>query len=322
IVSFLLSTSQEPMNKSGVHTVTEFILLGFPGDWEIQILLFSLFLIVYILTMMGNGAIICAVKWDQRLHTPMYILLGNFAFLEIWYITSTVPSMLENFLSETKAISFAGCFLQFYFFSSLGTTEAYFLCIMAYDRYLAICHPLHYPTKMTLQHCYTLMSVCWVLGFLSYFLSTVQLSQLTFCGPNIIDHFICDIDPLMALSCAPDPTTEILFYIISSLIIFLTIIYLFGSYILLLRAMLRVPSAAGRRKAFSTCGSHLAVVCLFFGSLMIMYVSPTSDNSGEVQKIITLFYTVVTPFLNPLIYSLRNKEMKAALRKVIGISSE
>ncbi|XP_056665940.1 olfactory receptor 11H4-like [Monodelphis domestica] len=310
------------MNKSGAHTVIEFVLLGFPGDWEIQILLFSLFLIVYILTLIGNGAIICAVKWDQRLHTPMYILLGNFAFLEIWYITSTVPRMLENFLSETKAISFAGCFLQFYFFTSLAATEIYFLCIMAYDRYLAICHPLHYPIKMTLQRCYSLISVCWVLGFLSYSLTTVQLSQLTFCGPNIIDHFVCDIDPLMALSCAPAPTTENLFYIISSLILFLSIIYLLGSYILLLRAVLQVPSAAGRRKAFSTCGSHLAVVCLFFGSLMIMYVSPTSENSGEVQKIITLFYSIVTPFLNPLIYSLRNKEMKAALRKFIGISSE
>ncbi|XP_027698948.1 olfactory receptor 11H4-like [Vombatus ursinus] len=305
------------MNKSGAHTVTEFVLLGFPGHWEIQILLFSLFLIIYILTLMGNGAIVCAVRWDQRLHTPMYVLLGNFAFLEIWYITSTVPSMLENFLSENKTISFAGCFLQFYFFSSFGTTEAYFLCIMAYDRYLAICRPLHYPTKMTLQRCYTLMSVCWVLGFLSYSLSTVQLSQLTFCGPNIIDHFVCDLDPLMALSCAPAPPTEILFYILSSFIIILTTLYILSSYILLLRAVLKVPSAAGRRKAFSTCGSHLAIVCLFFGSLMIMYVSPTSENSGEVQKVITLFYSVVTPFLNPLIYSLRNKEMKAALRKVI-----
>uniref|UniRef100_F7B0G5 Olfactory receptor n=1 Tax=Monodelphis domestica TaxID=13616 RepID=F7B0G5_MONDO len=303
------------MNKSRTHIVTEFILLGFPGHWEIQILLFVLFFIVYILTMVGNGAIICAVRWDQRLHTPMYILLGNFAFLEFWYINSTLPSMLENFLSETKTISFAGCFLQLYFFSSLGTTEIYFLCIMAYDRYLAICHPLHYPTIMTLKYCNTLMSVCWVLGFLTYSLSTIQLSQLPFCGPNIIDHIICDMDPLISLSCVPAPTTEILFYIISSLIIFLPILYILGSYFLLLRTVLQIPSAAGRRKAFSTCGSHLAVVCLFFGSLMIMYVSPTSENSGDVQKIISLFYLVVTPFLNPLIYSLRNKEMKAALRK-------
>nr|XP_003421675.3 olfactory receptor 11H4-like [Loxodonta africana] len=287
------------MNNSEKSTVTEFVLLGFPGGQEMQIFLFSLFFGVYIFTVMGNGTIVCAVRWDQRLHTPMYILLGNFAFLEIWYITSTVPSMLANILSETKTISFVGCFLQFYFFTSLGTTETYLLCVMAYDRYLAICHPLHYPTITTLQLCYLLMFLCWVFGFLSYSVSTVQLSQLSFCGPNIIDHFLCDIDPLMSLSCAPAPITEIVFYILNSLIIFLTLLYSLGSYTLLLIAVLKVPSAAGQRKAFSTCGSHLTVVCLFFGP--------------------SLFYSVVTPFLNPLIYSLRNKEMKAALKKVLRI---
>ncbi|ELV13297.1 Olfactory receptor 11H6 [Tupaia chinensis] len=284
-----------------------------------QSFLFSLFFGAYIFTIMGNGTIVCAVTLDKRLHTPMYILLGNFAFLEIWYISSTVPSMLVNFLSERKTVSFVGCLLQFYFFTSLGTTEAYFLCIMAYDRYLAICRPLHYPTIMTQQLCYILMSLCWVFGFLSYSVSTVQLCQLPFCGPNIIDHFVCDMDPLMALSCAPAPITEIIFYILSSVIIILTLLYIFGSYTLLLIAVLKVPSAAGRRKAFSTCGSHLTVVCLFFGALLVMYVSPTADNPATIQKITTLFYSVVTPFLNPLIYSLRNKEMKAALKKVLRL---
>ncbi|XP_049753442.1 olfactory receptor 11H4-like [Elephas maximus indicus] len=307
------------MNNSVKSTVTNFVLLGFPGGQEMQIFLFSLFFGVYISTMKGNGSIVCAVRWDQRPHTPMYILLGNFAFLEIWYITSTVPSMLANILSETKTISFVGCFLQFYFFTSLATTETYLLCVMAYDRYLAICRPLHYPTIMTLRLCYLLMFLCWLFGFLSYSVSTVQLSQLSFCGPNIIDHFVCDIDPLMSLSCAPAPITEIVFYILSSLIIILTLLYILGSYILLLIAILRVPSAAGKRKAFSTCGSHLTVVCLFFGALLAMYVRPTSENPAELQKIITLFYSVVTPFLNPLIYSLRNKEMKAALKKVLRI---
>ncbi|XP_012504543.1 PREDICTED: olfactory receptor 11H4-like [Propithecus coquereli] len=281
--------------------------------------LFSLFFGVYVFSMVGNGTIVCAVRLDKRLHTPMYILLGNFAFLEIWYITSTVPSMLVNFLSETKTISFIGCFLQFYFFTSLGTTEAYFLCIMAYDRYLAICRPLHYPTIMTPQLCYILMSLCWVFGFLSYSVSTVQLSQLPFCGPNIINHFLCDMDQLLALSCAPAPISEIIFYILSSLIIILTLLYIFGSYILLLIAVLKVPSAAGRQKAFSTCGSHLTMVCLFFGALLAIYVSPTADNPAAFQKIMTLFYSVVTPFSNPLIYSLRNKEMKAALKNILRI---
>nr|XP_003421678.2 olfactory receptor 11H4-like [Loxodonta africana] len=307
------------MNNSETSTVTEFVLLRFPGSQEMQIFLFSLFFGVYLFTMMGNGSIVCAVRWDQRLHTPMYILLGNFAFLEIWYISSTVPSMLANIFSETKTISFAGCFLQFYFFTSLGTTETYLLCVMAYDRYLAVCRPLHYPTIMTLQLCYLLMFLCWLFGFLSYSVPTVQLSHLSFCGPNIIDHFMCDMDPLMSLSCAPAPITEIVFYILSSLIIILTLLYILGSYTLLLIAVLKVPSAAGQRKAFSTCGSHLTVVCLFFVGLLAMYVSPTSENPAELQKIITLFYSVVTPFLNPLIYSLRNKEMKAALKKVLRI---
>nr|XP_015106526.2 olfactory receptor 11H7-like [Vicugna pacos] len=307
------------MNNSAASTVTEFVLLGFPGCQELQRFLFSLFFGVYVFTMMGNGTIVCAVRWDQRLHTPMYILLGNFAFLETCYITSTVPSMLIDFLSETKTISFVGCFLQLYFFTSLGTTEAYFLCIMAYDRYLAICRPLHYPTIMTQRLCSILMSLCWVFGFLSYSVSTVQLSQLPFCGPNTIDHFLCDMDPLMALSCAPAPVTETVFYVLSSLIIILTLLYILGSYTVLLITVLKVPSAAGRQKAFSTCGSHLTVVCLFFGALLAMYVSPTADNPAEIQKIMTLFYSVVTPFLNPLIYSLRNKEMKAALKKVLRI---
>ncbi|XP_058396488.1 olfactory receptor 11H4-like [Diceros bicornis minor] len=307
------------MNNSATSTVTEFVLLGFPGCQELQSFLFALFFGIYIFTMMGNGIIVYAVRLDQRLHTPMYILLGNFAFLEIWYITSTVPSMLANFLSETKSVSFVGCFLQFYFFTSLATTEVYFLCIMAYDRYLAICHPLHYPTVMTQRFCYILMSLCWVFGFLSYSVSTVQLSQLPFCGPNTIDHFVCDVDPLMALSCAPAPVTEIVFYVLNFLIIILTLLYILSSYSLLLTAVFKVPSAAGRQKVFSTCGSHLTVVCLFFGALLAMYGSPTADNPAEMQKIMTLFYSVVTPFLNPLIYSLRNKEMKAALKKVLRI---
>ncbi|KAM6181676.1 LOW QUALITY PROTEIN: olfactory receptor 11H4-like [Erethizon dorsatum] len=306
------------MNNSKTSTVTEFVLLGFPGCQEMQSFLFSVFFGVYVFATIGNGTIVCAVSLDKCLHMPMYILLGNFAFLEIWYITSTVPSMLGNLLSKTKTISFVGCLTQFYFFTSLGTTETYFLCIMAYDRYLAICRPLRYSTVMTTRLCYILISLSWLFGFLSYSVSAVQLSQLPFCGPNIIDHFVCDMDQLMALSCAP-AFTEITFYSLSTLIIILTFVYILGSYTLLLRAVLKVPSAVGRRKAFSTCGSHLTVVCLFFGALLTMYVSPTAENPTAMQKIMTLFYSVVTPFLNPLIYSLRNKEMKAALRKVLRI---
>ncbi|XP_066131317.1 olfactory receptor 11H4 [Saccopteryx bilineata] len=306
------------MNRSATHIVTEFVLLGFPGSWEIQIFLFSLFLVIYVLTLLGNGAIICAVRWDPQLHTPMYFLLGNFAFLEIWYASSTVPNMLANILSKTKIISFSGCFLQFYFFFSLGTTECLFLAIMAYDRYLAICHPLHYPTIMTGRFYGMLVSLCWLLGFLGYSIPIFLMSQLPFCASNIIDHFLCDMDPLMALSCAPAPIIKFLFYTQNSLVLFLTSMYIFRSYTLLLRAVFQVPSAAGRRKAFSTCSSHLVVVSLFYGTVIVMYVSPKYGIPTLMQKILTLVYSVMTPLFNPLVYSLRNKDMKLALRNVLS----
>ncbi|XP_017515009.1 olfactory receptor 11G2-like [Manis javanica] len=297
--------------------VSEFILLGFPCSWETQALLFSLFSVIYVLTLTGNLSIICAVSWDDHLHTPMYILLANFSFLEICYVTSTVPNMLANFLSGTKTISFSGCFLQFYFFFSMGTTETFFLSTMAFDRYFAICRPLHYPTVMTVQCCIRMGACCWVCGFSCFLLPVYLISQLPFCGPNTIDHFLCDPGPLLELSCVPAPATEITCAIINSVLIFSTFLFISSSYALVIRAVLRVPSAEGRRKAFSTCGSHLAVVSLFYGSIMVMYVSPTAGNPAGIQRTVTLFYSMMTPLFNPLIYSLRNKEMKEALRKLL-----
>ncbi|XP_054987047.1 olfactory receptor 11G2-like [Sorex araneus] len=304
-------------NNSNI--ITDFILLGFPCSKEGQILLFLLFLTIYFLTLMGNGAIICAVRWDQRLHTPMYILLANFSFLEIWYVTSTVPNMLANFLSDTKVISFSGCFLQFYFFFSLGSTECFFLAIMAFDRYLAICRPLHYPTIMTRRLCTNLVIGCWVFGFLWFLVPIILISQVSFCGSRIIDHFLCDPGPLLALTCKKAPIIELVFSTLSPLPLIIPFLFIMGSYALVLRAVFKVPSAAGRKKAFSTCGSHLAVVSLFYGSVLVMYGSPTSEHDAGTQKIVTLFYSVVTPLLNPVIYSLRNKDMKKALQKFLGI---
>ncbi|XP_008059878.1 olfactory receptor 11H6-like [Carlito syrichta] len=302
------------MNVSGVNTVTEFILLSFSCPREVQVLLFMLFFVCYILTLMGNGAIVCAVKLDHRLHTPMYILLANFSFLEICYINTTVPNMLVNFLSETKTISFTACFLQFYFFS-MGTTETFLLPLMACDRYMAICRPLHYPTIMSSHLCVNLVALYWVTAFLCYPIPIYFIIQLPFCGRNTIDHFVCDPGPLLALSCIPAPGIELSCSIVSSLMIFITF-FIFASYTLVLRAVLRIPSATGRCKAFSTCGSHLVVVSLFYGTLMLIYVRPTSGNLTGIQKTVTLFYSSVTPLVNPLIYSLRNKDMKAALRKI------
>ncbi|XP_010995611.1 olfactory receptor 11H6 [Camelus dromedarius] len=299
--------------------VSEFILLGFPCTWETQILLFAFFSVIYVLTLIGNLSIICAVWWDHHLHTPMYTLLANFSFLEMWYVTSTVPSMLASFLSETKTISFMGCFLQFYFFFSMGTTETFFLSAMAFDRYLAICRPLHYPTVMTVQRCIRMGACCWLCGFSCFLLPVYLISQLPFCGLNTIDHFLCDPGPLMKLSCVPAPATEITCAVFNSVLIFSTFVFITSSYTLVIRVVLRVPSAEGWRKAFSTCGSHLAVVSLFYGSIMVMYVSPTAGNPAGIQKIVTLFYSVMTPLFSPLIYSLRNKEMKEVLRRLFRI---
>ncbi|EHB15539.1 Olfactory receptor 11H6 [Heterocephalus glaber] len=304
------------MNMSEANRVTEFILLTFPCSREVQILLFLLFCVSYILTLMGNGAILCAVKVDHRLHTPMYLLLANFSFLEICYINTTVPNMLTNFLSESKTISFTACFLQFYFFFSLGTAETFLLPLMAFDRYLAICWPLQYPTIMNSRLCINLVVLCWVTAFLCYPVPIYFITQLPFCGPNIIDHFVCDPGPLLALSCIPAPGIELSCSLLSSFIIFITFFFILASYMLVLRAVFRVPSGAGRRKAFSTCGSHLVVVSLFYGTIMVMYINPNSGNPAGTQKIVTLIYSSVTPLVNPLIYSLRNKDMKAALRKI------
>ncbi|XP_069348614.1 olfactory receptor 11G2-like [Eulemur rufifrons] len=248
----------------------------------------------------------------------MYILLGNFSLLEICYVTTTVPQMLANFLSTSKSISFVSCFAQFYFFFSFGCDEAFYLCIMAFDRCLAICRPLHYPRIMTRQLCTGLVIFGWSCGFIIFLTPVVLISQLPYCGPNIINHFVCDPAPLVMLSCSEDTTTQLVYSTFNAIFMIGTFLFILCSYALVILAVLRMPSEAGKQKAFSTCASQLTVVFLFFGSIMVMYVSPRAGHLVEVQKIVTLFYTVITPLCNPLIYSLRNKEMKAALRKVLG----
>ncbi|XP_006918344.1 olfactory receptor 11H6 [Pteropus alecto] len=292
------------------HFVTEFVLLGFPGPREMQNFFFSLILVVYLLTLLGNGAIVCAVKWDRQLHTPMYLFLGNFAFLEMWYVSTTIPNMLANILSDTKTISFTGCFLQFYFFFSLGTAECFFLSVMAYDRYLAICRPLHYPSIMTGKFCLILVCVCWVSGFLCHPVSIVLISQLSFCGPNIIDHFVCDPGPLFPLVCIPVPSTELICYTVTSINIFGPFLFILGSYILVLRAVFRVPSGAGRTNTL-----FIQIFIIPHLSLRLFEIFKQCD----IVFFVTLVYSVVTPLLNPLIYSLRNKDMKDALRRVLGL---
>ncbi|XP_004644106.1 olfactory receptor 11G2-like [Octodon degus] len=302
-------------NNNATIAIHEFILLGFLCSPEIEILLFIFFSIIYILTLFGNSAIIGAVWWDQQLRTPMYTLLANFSFLEICYINSNVPNMLLNFLSKTKTISYNGCILQFYIFLSLCATELFFLALMAFDRYIAICHPLHYSIIMTNRVCVALVSACWVGGFLWLVTPATLIAQVPFCGSNVIDHYLCDLGAMLAISCVPVPKTTLTCSTFSAVILLVTLFYILASYILVLRAVFQVPKGSGRKKAFSTCASHLVVVSLFYGSVIVMYVSPGAANQPGLQKFVTMFYSIATPLLNPLIYSLRNKEMKTALRK-------
>ncbi|XP_049624971.1 olfactory receptor 11G2-like [Suncus etruscus] len=309
------------MNVSGRETTTSvsyFILLGFPSSPEMQLLYFGLFSVTYTLTLMGNAAIVCAVRWDRCLHTPMYILLANFSLLEMCYVTTTVPNMLANLLSTSKSISFVRCFAQFYFFFSFGYDEGFYLCIMALDRYLAICRPLHYPSIMTKKLYTGLIILGWSSGFIIYLTPVILISQLSFCGPNTIDHFICDLVQLMMLSCTKDNTTQFIYSTLNVFFMIGTFIFILSSYALVIRTVLKIPSTASKHKAFSTCASHLAVVTLFYVPILVMYVSPGSGHPVKMQKFITLFYSVITPLCNPLIYSLRNKEMKTALKKIFG----
>ncbi|PNJ08775.1 OR11L1 isoform 1 [Pongo abelii] len=304
----------EPQNTS---TVTNFQLLGFQNLLEWQTLLFVIFLLIYCLTITGNVVIITVVSQDQRLHSPMYMFLQHLSFLEVWYTSTTVPLLLANLLSWGQAISFSACMAQLYFFVFLGATECFLLAMMAYDRYLAICSPLRYPFLMHGGLCTRLVAVSWCTGVGTGFLPSLMISRLDFCGPNRINHFFCDLPPLMQLSCSSVYITEVTISILSIAVLCICFFLTLGSYVFIVSSILRIPSTSGRRKTFSTCGSHLAVVTIYYGTMISMYVRPHPHLLPEINKIISVFYTVVTPLLNPVIYSLRNKDFKEAVRKVM-----
>ncbi|CAM4628171.1 unnamed protein product [Lepidochelys olivacea] len=300
--------------------VTHFIILGFPSLQKLQLLLFFVGLIIYLMTLSGHIVIITIVRLDLRLHTPMYFFLSNFSFLEIWYTSNIVPKMLQVFLATDRSISYAGCLAQLYFLITLGTAECFILAIMAYDRYLAICNPLRYPILMNNRVCVRLAICSWIGAFVVNVPPLVSLCKLPFCGPNEINHFFCDAPPLLKLSCRDPRKAETVNFIVATSVIVSSFLLIVVSYVLIIVTILQIPSALGRQKAFSTCGSHLAVVTIFFGTLMFMYVRPTSSYSKDsvnFNKLVSIFYTVVTPMLNPIIYCLRNKEVKEALRKAV-----
>ncbi|XP_075768363.1 olfactory receptor 11A1-like [Pelodiscus sinensis] len=298
--------------------ITEFILLGFRELRDLQILLFLLFLVIYLATVAGNSLIVTLIVADQHLHSPMYFFLGNLSCLETCYSSTILPRLLAGLLTGDRAISVSGCLTQLYFFGALAATECSLLAAMSYDRYLAICKPLHYSALMNTRFSLQLAAGTWINGCLAIAVFMYFMSQSAFCGLNEIDHYYCDPIPLIKLSCRDTHLIVILDFIFSFLFTLPPFLLTLTSYICIIATILRIPSTTGRQKAFSTCSSHLIVVTLFYGTLMSVVILPTLTNLRVLNKVLSLCYTVLTPLVNPLIYSLRNREVREALSKAIS----
>ncbi|XP_033024511.1 olfactory receptor 10AG1-like [Lacerta agilis] len=298
--------------------LNEFILEGFSYLAELQILLFFVFLLTYIITLLGNMFIILLIKLNPSLQTPMYFFLVNLSFLEMCYTTSVVPQMLIHLLTEHKSISLARCAAQMYAFTILGLTECCLLAAMAYDRYVAICHPLHYAVIMNRRVCTQMAAAAWIICFFVQVAQTAWIFSLPFCGSKHIQHFFCDILPVMKMACTDTYKNQIVVMAVSIIFIMSPFLLIILSYICIISTILKLPSAKGRRKAFSTCSSHLMVVTLFFGTTLFTYLIPKSSYTPRSDQMISLMYTVVSPFLNPIIYTLRNKEVKGTFKKTVS----
>nr|XP_056720566.1 olfactory receptor 1020-like [Euleptes europaea] len=302
-------------NRTNLTANTIFILLGFSDHPELQTLLFLAFLTIFMLTVAGNLVIVVLVVSDGHLHTPMYFFLGNLSCLEICYTSTILPRLFFSLLTGDRTISVHGCILQYFFFGSLASTECYVLAVMSYDRYLAICRPLRYTYLMNGRICFGLLAISWMTGVLNVGVITSLLFKLLFCGPNEIEHFFCDLAPLFKLSCSNTHLVELVTFIFASINTLPPFLLTLISYLCIIINILQMKTKASRQKAFSTCSSHLIVVTLFYGSLICVYLLPETNTRKELHKTFSLFYTVFTPMLNPLIYSLRNREIKAALAR-------
>ncbi|XP_043823839.1 olfactory receptor 2A1/2A42-like [Dromiciops gliroides] len=299
-------------------TVTDFILLGFLVSPKMHQILFGLCFLLYTFTLLGNGVILGLICLDSRLHTPMYFFLSQLAIVDISYASNTVPEMLVNLLDPAKPISFAGCIMQTYFFLMFALIECLLLVMMSYDRYAAICHPLRYSIIMNWGVCIALAVTSWACGYLLALVHVLLLLRLPFCGPREINHFFCEILSVLKLACADIWLNKLVIFVACAFILVGPLCLVLVSYTRILGAILRIQSGEGRKKAFSTCSSHLCVVGLFFGSASIACMAPKSRNSEEQKEILFfLFYSFFNPTLNPLIYSLRNAEVKGALRRVL-----
>ncbi|XP_075383979.1 olfactory receptor 8D2-like [Tenrec ecaudatus] len=306
------------MAASNHSSLTAFVLEGLTKCPELQLPLFLLFLGIYVITVVGNLGMITLITVSSQLHSPMYYFLSHLSFIDLCYSSVITPKMLVNFVSEKNIISFQECMAQLYFFLIFVIAEGYLLTAMAYDRYVAICSPLHYNTIMSHRVCSIMMGIVYSLGFLGATVHTTRMSMLSFCGSHIISHYFCDILPLLTLSCSSTYINEILLFIIGGVNTLAPTLAVLISYAFILSSILRIHSTEGRSKAFGTCSSHLMAVGIFFGSITFMYFKPPSSNHMEQEKVSSVFYTTVIPMLNPLIYSLKNKNVKDALRKVVG----
>ncbi|XP_077169607.1 olfactory receptor 10A4-like [Paroedura picta] len=296
--------------------ITEFILLGFETSPQFQLLLFLVFLATYISTMAGNILLVVLVVADRHLHKPMYYFLGNLSCLEIFYSSTILLRMLASLITGEKRLSVNGCIAQFYFFASLVSTECCLLSVMSYDRYIAICKPLNYAVLMQDGFCCQLASLSWLSGFLAIAIIITLIMQITFCGPNEIDSYFCDFEPLLNLSCSDIILLKIVAYICSLTFSLVPFLLTLISYVYIITTVLKIPSTTGKQKAFSTCSSHLIVVTLYYGTLIVVYMIPDTPSLKDTNKIFSLFYTVLTPLINPLIYSFRNKEVKESIQRL------
>ncbi|XP_057622940.1 olfactory receptor 150-like [Chionomys nivalis] len=305
------------MEEVNQTTVTEFILDGLTDNPELQLPLFLIFLGVYLVTVVGNLGMIILIMFSPQLHTPMYYLLSSLSFIDCCQSTVITPKMLVNFVTERNFISYPECIAQFYFFSAFAVAECHMLGVMAYDRYVAISKPLLYNVTMSYQVCLWMIAGVYGMGFISTTVLAFFMIRLVFCKSNIIRHYFCDFFPLLKLSCSSTFINEVIVLFLSSFNILIPVMTILSSYIFIIVSILNIQSSGGRRKAFSTCSSHILAVVLFYGSLAFMYLQPSSVSSLDQSKLSSVFYTIIVPMLNPMIYSLRNKDVKISLIKLI-----
>ncbi|KAM5171547.1 olfactory receptor 11A1-like [Mantella aurantiaca] len=306
---------------NGTH-ITEIMLLGFQNIQDVKYLVFFWFLVIYLVTITGNVVIILLVLTSHCLQSPMFYFLGHLSFSDVLLTSNMVPNMLHIILSEGGIVLLGGCITQFYLYAVLVATECLLLSAMSYDRYLAICKPLHYTTIMDLKLRFYLVVFCWSLGFAINLVTILLLQSLWFCGPNVIDHFFCDLGPLLELSCSDISIVKYEVFIFSTFMTIVPFVFITLTYVYIFLTILKITSATGRQKTFSTCSSHLAIVCTYFGALFVMYVVPSKGHSLNMNKVMSLMYTVVTPLLNPIIYSWRNQVIKSVLKKYLSVCKE